>query len=231
MQEETITLKLNDSDVKYGILVTPKQIDLRSINNKHIWIKDAMGKVKGNIHSSVNRIDGLTQWHRTRMTKIGDEITIKYDKNEIEDGLNVINIEFRTPIETNQENDEIGFSFAVESQLAEYLVENIGKLEQGLSVHKQEYSIEENRIDLLCIDKDRNYVVVEIKNRKTSDQVVGQILRYIGCVKELKNVKTVRGIIVTPEYDRNLEYAISNVPDVTVKYFKLAIEFTDGKNA
>ena len=229
MQEETITLK--PSSVGNGLLAIPKQIDLRSINNKNIWIKDAMGREKGNIHKSVNRIDALTQWHKTRMTKIGDEITIKYDKNEIEDGLNVINIEFRTPIETNQENDDNRVLFAVESLLEEYLVENIGKLEQGLSIQEQQYSIGANRMDLLCIDRDRNYVVVEIKNRKTSDQVVGQVLRYIGCVKELKNVKTVRGIIVTPEYDKNLEYAISNVPDVTVKYFKLAIEFTDGKKA
>lgn len=230
MKKEIFRLKR--SDVEYGILQSiPKQIDLRDIGDKHILIKDSMGSVRGNIHSSANRIDGLTDWHRKRMTNIGDELKITYDKNEIENGLHVINIEFLNQrTEMGKESHEACFSFISEDQLESFLIENIDELEPGLTLVERQYKIGANIIDLLCVDKDRNYVVVEIKNRKTSDQVVGQMLRYMECVKELNNVETVRGIIVTPEYEKNLEYAISNLNDVSVKYFKVKIEFSDGEN-
>lgn len=224
--------KLTESDVKYGILFFHKgSIDLSSVAGNSILLEDSMGQIEATVHNTVeNRIDGLTVWHRTRMTKPGDEISVQYDKSETEDGMNVIHIEFlseREYSECEMQNSE--FILALESQLRDYLANNIGKLEGGLIVEQTEYKIGTNRIDLLCVDKNRNYVIVELKNRKTGDQVVGQILRYIGCLKDNKKVNNVRGIIVSPQQDTNLEYAISELSNVSVKYFKLNIEFTDSK--
>ena len=76
-------------------------------------------------------------------------------------------------------------------------------------------------IDLLCLDKENNYVIIELKKDKTSDKVVGQIQRYMTWVEEnLADKESVRGIIVAQGHDRKLEYAIkgSKYP-VKVKIF------------
>jgi RecB family endonuclease NucS len=49
---------------------------------------------------------------------------------------------------------------------------------------------------------------VEIKRRKESDEVVGQIQRYMSWVDEhLAKGRRVRGIIVTSDTDKKLEYS------------------------
>lgn len=226
MQE--IVLKLGKTDVQYGILVLPKTLDLSLIFGNPILVKDSMGPIEAKVHKTLNRIDGLTKWHRKRGTNIGDEISVKIDIKEIENGMNVIHLEFLNVRENSEsETKESNFSFELESQLEEYIIQNIEKLESGLKVSDRQYKIGVNKLDLLCTDKNRNYVIIELKNKKTSDQVVGQILRYMGCLKEHKQIDKVRGIIVAPETDMNLEYAISNLSDVSVKYFKMNIEFID----
>ena len=60
------------------------------------------------------------------------------------------------------------------------------------------------RTDLICLDTEDNYVVLELKVDPSSDSVVGELLRYMGYVRENgaeKAGKKVRGIILTPAYD------------------------------
>lgn len=65
------------------------------------------------------------------------------------------------------------------------------------------------RSDLICTDESDDLVVVELKRGLSSDQVVGQILSYIGWIRE--NIATtsqpVKGIIVTGDYDERLRLA------------------------
>lgn len=71
-------------------------------------------------------------------------------------------------------------------------------------------------IDLLCIDKDTgDYVVIEIKRgNETSDEVVGQLTRYMGWVKaRLAEDKNVHGIILSAGHDEKIKYSISVVPN------------------
>jgi len=210
-----------------GYLTLPKEdLDLSAYYGNLIIVKDSMGTIEAKIHSSSNRIDRLTSWHKSRMTNNGDEILVKFDENELENGKNVIHFDFLNARNCT-ENYESHFSFELETQLEEYIAQNLNKLETGLKLEAKQYIIGANKMDLLCTDKNRNYVIVELKNRKTSDQVVGQILRYMGYIKESKKVENVRGIIVTPEYEQNLEYAVSMLPNVSLKYFKINIEFSD----
>lgn len=224
-----IILELEPSNVNGGVLTIPMAFGLCSILGKPILIKDSMGEYEAKIHSKVSRIDRLTSWHKSRKTKIGENISVKFDDAEIDRGMNVLHIEFLD----KKDNTECGkeynsFSFKLEKNLEDYISENIGRLETGLQIVERQYQIEGNIIDLLCIDKYRNYVVVELKNKKGNDRVVGQISRYIGCLKKQKQISgKVRGIIVTPDVDKKLEYAVSASPDISLKYFKLHIEFTD----
>ena len=63
----------------------------------------------------------------------------------------------------------------------------------------------------------RNYVVIELKKGKSSDVVVGQILRYMGWIKEhlCENDKQgVRGIIICRDRDERLDYALSMIKNI-----------------
>jgi RecB family endonuclease NucS len=66
------------------------------------------------------------------------------------------------------------------------------------------------RTDLICRDKNDNYVVLELKVVHSSDVVIGQILRYMGYIMETwasKEGKEVKGIVLSPSYDEQLRLA------------------------
>jgi RecB family endonuclease NucS len=64
--------------------------------------------------------------------------------------------------------------------------------------------------------------VVELKKTKGTDQVVGQILRYMGWAREAYPENTVRGIIIVGEKDDALRYALKATSGIEAKEFKLA---------
>jgi len=85
------------------------------------------------------------------------------------------------------------------------------KLEPELTVkdNGRQFPTPIGRIDLLCISKKGQYVVVEIKAEEARDSVFGQILRYIGWVH--RNVEgardNVRGIIVASKFPETAHYS------------------------
>ncbi|MCX6622377.1 MAG: endonuclease NucS [Acidobacteria bacterium] len=95
-------------------------------------------------------------------------------------------------------------------------------LESGLAVFQRQSRIPVGIIDLLCIDRNRNYVVVEIK-RPAADyrEVVGQITTYMGWVRKHIATKgqSVRGIIVVGKQNERLEYSLESIPDISVRTF------------
>lgn len=80
-------------------------------------------------------------------------------------------------------------------------------------------------MDMLCIDENGNFVVIEIK-RQATDKTIGQILRYMGWTKEelCKDGQTVSGIIVAERKDIYLEFAMKIIP--TVNFLKLGLTIT-----
>lgn len=91
-------------------------------------------------------------------------------------------------------------------------------------------------IDLLCVDKESgDYVVIEIKKgTETSDQVTGQLARYMGWVKKnLAKNKQVTGIIITSGYDEKLQYAISVIPHSHLAVYEMdfKIKLVNGKRS
>lgn len=79
-------------------------------------------------------------------------------------------------------------------------------------------------IDLLCVDKKSgDYVVIEIKKgTQTSDQVAGQLARYMGWIKKnLAKNKQVTGIIITGGYDEKLQYAINIIPNSHIAVYEI----------
>lgn len=100
--------------------------------------------------------------------------------------------------------------------------------EDGEEVGRQ-FQSDTGPIDVLAISKDKKeWLVVELKRGRASDNVVGQILRYMGFVQDLaENGQTVRGVIIALEDDNRVRRALSMVPNidfyryqVTFKLFK-----------
>ena len=67
------------------------------------------------------------------------------------------------------------------------------------------------RSDLIYTDEKGNLVVIELKRGKSSDEVIGQVCRYVGYVREniAAEGQGVQGWIITGDYDEALRLAAS----------------------
>lgn len=125
--------------------------------------------------------------------------------------------------------------FALEKHLEDFLVANWKHTEFGknFDIYEdtdgqtgQQYPTDTGPMDILAISKDKKeLLVVELKRSRTSDVVVGQILRYMGFVKEMlcDEGQTVRGAIVALEDDQRIRRALSMVDNVS--FFRYKINF------
>ena len=111
-----------------------------------------------------------------------------------------------------------------ERNLEDLVIHQLEAIEPGLRLEKRQLSTPAGRLDLLCKDAKGNYVVVELKRTQGTDQVVGQVLRYMGWLSEAHGTEKVRGIVIVGKKDQALSYALMTVPGVQVKEFKLLIE-------
>jgi restriction system protein len=75
------------------------------------------------------------------------------------------------------------------------------------------------RIDFLCRDTATgDLVVVELKRGRPSDRVVGQTAQYMGWARAhlADEGQAVQGLIIAHEQDRQLSYAVSVIPDLSI---------------
>jgi hypothetical protein len=78
-------------------------------------------------------------------------------------------------------------------------------------------------IDLLAKSKSGNkWLVIELKKGPGSDKTIGQILRYMGWIKEKKAEKgdIVQGLIICGEYNLTMDYALKCVPTIQAKIYR-----------
>jgi len=115
---------------------------------------------------------------------------------------------------------------SVERDLRDYLADHPSEIGEGLKTVAREYRTDVGYIDLLCEDKEGNWVVVETKKDRESDAVVGQLLRYMGWLREHEE-RNIRGIIIAGGSDRKLRYAVGALGDVRLLYYRLKFEISD----
>jgi len=126
-------------------------------------------------------------------------------------------------------------AFAMEQHLEAFLVANWNQTElsREFSIYEedgelagQQYETDAGPIDVLAISKDRKrLLVVELKRGRASDVVVGQVLRYMGYVKEqiAEDDQTVEGAIIALEPDQRLRWALAAVPSIS--FYRYQISF------
>lgn len=128
-----------------------------------------------------------------------------------------------------------GSGFAAEDHLRDYLAKHLDRIEDGLELYVDdegrngvEYSIEVGKIDILAIDKNNKFVVIEIKVSRGPDSVAGQILRYKNWVKiNLAGNKPTRGIIVAGYVSNKILYAIASDPEVTAQEYEISLSLRE----
>lgn len=127
-------------------------------------------------------------------------------------------------------------AFAMEKHLEAFLVANWSQTElaRDFSIYEEEgelvgqqYATDAGPIDILAVSKDhKRLLVVELKRGRASDVVVGQILRYIGYVKEqiAEPGQSVEGAIIALEEDQKLRWALSAVHSVTFYRYQVGFK-------
>ena len=131
------------------------------------------------------------------------------------------------------EDEKPSQEFAKEKDLQNYLVKNLQEIETGLKLFEDdeitgvEYPAGGRYIDILAVDKNNNFVIIELKVSRGYDRAIGQLLRYIGWVE--KNMVTekqkVRGIIVCNEISEDLKLACSKINNIELFEYELSIKF------
>ncbi len=129
--------------------------------------------------------------------------------------------------------------FALESHLEDFLVENwnktrLGKeysvIKEGSELIGKQYVTKIGRIDILAKSKDgKRWLVIELKKGKSSDDVVGQTLRYMAWVKEneAKEDEKVEGLIITSEKEEKLVYALKMVNNVKLMTYTVNFKLSE----
>ena len=125
--------------------------------------------------------------------------------------------------------------FALEKHLEDFLVKNwkqteLGKdydiYEEDGELVGQQYPSDTGPIDILAISKDKKTIlVVELKKGRVSDNVVGQIQRYMGYVLEelAEDNQKVKGIIIALEDDLRIKRALSVTNNI--EFYRYQINF------
>jgi endonuclease len=127
--------------------------------------------------------------------------------------------------------EEAAREFAFEKDLENYLVKNLGFIEPGLRLYEEEgitgvqFPAGGRIIDVLAVDKNGRFVVIELKVSRGYDRTVGQLLRYMGWVEaNMETTKPVRGIIVANEITMDLKLACARIPDVQLIEYEISFK-------
>ena len=177
--------------------------------------------------------DDISDALKNSTGSIGTVSTITPHAVEIE---KLLGVQLNDPVLVASDPDvEDAAAFAMEKHLEDFLVKNWAQTELGKDYDiyaedgepvGQQYPTDTGPMDLLAVKKDKSeLLVVELKRGKASDVVVGQVLRYMGFVKEdlAESHQAVRGAIIALEDDLRIRRALAVTP--SIQFFRYQISF------
>ena len=121
--------------------------------------------------------------------------------------------------------------FAYEEDLRNFLAKHLNTLEPSLCLYQEEgitgveFPVGGRFVDILAVDGQKNYVVIELKVSRGYDRVIGQLRRYMGWIAKhhAEPTQRVRGIIVARQITDDLLLACSGLPDLTLYEYELRV--------
>jgi|TARA_B100000959_G_C14851431_1_gene570274 RecB family endonuclease NucS len=136
--------------------------------------------------------------------------------------------------ESTIEYKEIKSPFVLEKHLEDFIVQNWSttSLNEKYNIYevngkKQQIPTRSGPLDILALKKDKSeFLIIELKKGRASDEVVGQLKRYMGFVKKeiAKNNEEVKGMIIALEDDLNLQDALYASPDIEFLRYELSFK-------
>jgi restriction system protein len=129
-------------------------------------------------------------------------------------------------------------AFVLEKYLEEFIVSNFEMIFKGkLRIYEdaeegdgQQYATDIGPIDILAVEPGSgSFTVIELKKGRPSDQVVGQILRYMGWVKKnlCKDGQGVKGLVICRDPDPKLSYALEMTNNIDVRYYSVSFKLQE----
>jgi len=125
--------------------------------------------------------------------------------------------------------------FAAESDLRDFLTSNLSIIEPGLVLYESqekdavEFPIDRGRIDILAVDRDSRYVVIEIKLSRGRQKTLGQILYYMAWVDKHLGNTPCRGVIVARAIPDELVLAVRRAKGVSLFQYQLSVSLEEVK--
>jgi restriction system protein len=180
--------------------------------------RSTMSEALQNSTGSIGTVSNITDYHE-----------------EIDRLLGGAPVPSRAPIVSTDPDVEDPVAFAMEKHLEAFLVANWNQtlLSKEFSIYEedgepvgQQYATDAGPIDVLAISKDKKrLLVLELKRGRATDVVVGQVLRYMGFVKEqiAEDDQTVEGAIIALEDDQKMRWALLSVPSIS--FYRYEISF------
>lgn len=124
------------------------------------------------------------------------------------------------------EEGEAKAKLSLERDLQAALRQSIEQLEPGLRIDDggKERTVQSGRIDILARDATGAPVVIELKAVTAPRDAVAQVLAYMGDIQSAEN-KSVRGMLVAPEFDAKALSAARMVPCLSLFSFGFSFQF------
>lgn len=207
---------------KYGVWNSTSEGALKRLD---IWPKFDHGETFGERYIKVNGV--LLNLRDDLKLDLWTLDAVFYFINKQDDGL-VDGLITDTDTDTK---------FGLERHLHDFLKYNWNNTELGQewNIYSEpgdqeagyEYPCAAGSIDILAKHKsDNRWLVVELKRGRTDANTVGQILKYIGWVRQelAKSNDRVEGIIIAREVDEGLKYALSEMENIKTLLYE--IKFT-----
>lgn len=121
--------------------------------------------------------------------------------------------------------------FAYEHDLRDFLARNLHLIEPGLSLYSDEgmagieFPVGGRFIDILAIDRNGGFVIIELKVSKGYDRVIGQLLRYVNWIRQnlADPGQKVRGAIIAKRITEDLRLATSSLAEVSLFEYELSV--------
>lgn len=179
----------------------------------------------------------MSQELRNSTGSTGTTANISQYAEEIESLIGNVNL---PTIVSNDSTIEDPSVFVLEKHLEDFLVQNWRQTELGKKYDiynedgelvGQQYPSDTGPIDILAVSKDKKtLLVVELKKGRASDNVVGQIQRYMGYVKDelAESDQEVKGIIIALEDDNRIKRALSVANNI--EFYRYQVSFKLYKN-
>lgn len=136
-----------------------------------------------------------------------------------------------TPVKIHADSSKpLDLRITLEQYLEDLLVEQWGTLPWAVELEFLERQLEcgtLGRLDILGRNRtSREYVVIELKRDQGDDEVVGQVSRYMGWIKQYRADHEgvgVRGVIVAHEATERLRSAVLPHPNISLYMYQFSV--------